>query len=1251
MAQRQSQAPAVAMFLGRFIFNPLLKNILRHNENHSFKKFIQNRRVLHMYLKRKLGDFHLSINITKTNKVNSKLVDLMPMENSDEVEGYCQALGDAIENKKIKNIAITGPYGSGKSSLIKTFESKHAYKILNISLASFDDNSTLQNQHNADTNDKQNVLIERSILQQIFYGASANKIPYSRFKRITIPKHPLIKSFIMLLWCISASHLWFNGADIIGSTTLSQIASLNSLWVSLWISFSLSIPVVLAADIYKASFGLSFKKLSLTNAEIETGDIADGSILNKYIDEIIYFFQSTKYDVVVFEDLDRFGSPGIFVKLREINSLINENNGTTGNIKFLYALKDDMFANSERTKFFDIIIPILPVINSYNSLDKIDSRISECLTDKIDRQFLREASLYLNDLRLIHNIFNEFTVYFERLKSDKLNATKLLAMMIYKNVYPYDFEKLHHGSGALYRISQRRLELINSKRTELESTILEAKDKILKSERELEISTANLIKSFIGHICLKFNNCNIAEIRAENISAPLSSLSDWDTFASIIKQERIIITTSNGYYSNSNELMMQNVNEDINSNSNFFHRKENIENHEIDKQIKYRELITECEQKKKEVTQLPLNILLQELDPSTIETFIRQEGLSTPELFIYLVKNGYLDETYYLYTSNFHEGRMTINDRDFLLTIRDFKTPDPFQMIDTPEEVIENMRPDDFSHIYALNIILVDFIIENDKLLKLNAIQNYIANNFNDCDQFFTGYWTSGKQVHKLTKGLSEQWPEYAASCLSNINAAQHIALILSHVPTFQIVERMNKNKVITNYLAEHGLTVFTSDKFTLTDLQTVKELDVKIKALDQLNNLSEMVSFAHQHNLYEINKSNITYLMNKYSKGHQKEIYLTKNLTSLSMPGCEKIKQHISNNISEYINQVFLNLPDNTKEDDITIKFLLNHSSLNHEQKEKILSKQDIIFEDFSNIEQEWWQQVFTENKLAPSWKNLAEYLSSDMADLELTTKKIQEKNWLNELKISTLKNEVHDEKQLSTTVDFIFENDDINLSAYEALIAKLPYTWNYYPDVSTDKKITLSAAGKIELTAESFESSLEDARLSATLIKANLSEYLNNKDDYDIDDKIREELLKTDIPMQHKVELCHDISLSSIKSGTLVNLIAPMLALDDIDCSKIEQDMMRELILRTNNSDEKIQLLNKYIQIWSDSDLTAIIEKLPPPYCEIAIYGKRPKIYKNDTNLKLAELLESHRIISSFSKTGTKIQINTYKSSDTHE
>ena len=47
-------------------------------------------------------------------------------------------------------------------------------------------------------------------------------------------------------------------------------------------------------------------------------------IFNRHLDEILYFFQATEYDVVIIEDLDRFGTSKVFLKLRELNFLLNE---------------------------------------------------------------------------------------------------------------------------------------------------------------------------------------------------------------------------------------------------------------------------------------------------------------------------------------------------------------------------------------------------------------------------------------------------------------------------------------------------------------------------------------------------------------------------------------------------------------------------------------------------------------------------------------------------------------------------------------------------------------------------------------------------------------------------------------------------------------------------------------------------------------------------------------------------------------
>ena len=51
---------------------------------------------------------------------SNKFVDLAPTRQADENGIYSEALNFATNNSNVFNIALTGPYGSGKSSVIKT---------------------------------------------------------------------------------------------------------------------------------------------------------------------------------------------------------------------------------------------------------------------------------------------------------------------------------------------------------------------------------------------------------------------------------------------------------------------------------------------------------------------------------------------------------------------------------------------------------------------------------------------------------------------------------------------------------------------------------------------------------------------------------------------------------------------------------------------------------------------------------------------------------------------------------------------------------------------------------------------------------------------------------------------------------------------------------------------------------------------------------------------------------------------------
>lgn len=68
-----------------------------------------------------------------------KFQKLTPTDTVD-LNAYEEGFKFIFENEDIRNIAISGPYSSGKSSLLESYKAKHkSQKFLHISLAHFTD--------------------------------------------------------------------------------------------------------------------------------------------------------------------------------------------------------------------------------------------------------------------------------------------------------------------------------------------------------------------------------------------------------------------------------------------------------------------------------------------------------------------------------------------------------------------------------------------------------------------------------------------------------------------------------------------------------------------------------------------------------------------------------------------------------------------------------------------------------------------------------------------------------------------------------------------------------------------------------------------------------------------------------------------------------------------------------------------------------------------------------------------------------
>lgn len=1175
-------------------------------------------------------------------------IDLTPIDDADKGGEYEEALKFAIENPRIKNIALSGPHGSGKSSIIKTFQRKNEkYKFLNISLASFQEDEA-KNGHDKRVD---SVAVERSILQQMLYGVDATKLPFSRFKRIATPKWPWFKSTMFGLWLIATYYLSGNLESLFNLTYFSPL-EVKKLLLLL---FVLSVGIVLLNNLYKATFGISLKKISLKNAEFELPQGSEGSILNHHLDEIIYFFQQTNYDVVVIEDLDRFGDPEIFVKLREINKLINDNDKTSGQTKFLYALKDDMFLDKNRAKFFDFIIPVIPIINTSNSLDKMQERLGKHdFAAKVDKQFLRDVSLYLDDMRLIQNIFNEFVIYYRRLKSESLNVTKLLAIMIYKNVYPSDFEDLHHRKGALYEICSKRSSLVQNAVEQHREKISNIKFAIESSRDEQQRSTDDLTKLYMGQILSHTGFKNLVGIVVNNTHISFSDALKYENFKELISASDIQFASNVNNHPNyrfSSGVPFSQIEEELNPGETYLQRKQKIENKSNENRADLERQINELESQITKVSQLSLNQLFKDHDEELL-SIVEQNKIRDEELLLYLIRKGYIDESYHFYTSNFHEGRITNNDRDYLLSITSLRSHDPNQVVDTPKEVCVMMRAEDFQQKYVLNINLIDYLVENYAENKINAdaALQFIMENFEDSEEFLASYYTEGKFVKLFVQRLCKQWPAYAFSAINSPNSLKHISFILQHVDAEYVVAKMNRDDLLASFLSEKGHQIISSNFHLSEDFSIFKQFNIRFPNLEELSVSTPLLNFAIEGSLFEISPENIRYIFDS-KKGisvADTERLRSANYSTILDIGSQTLQNFIDTNLSEYVKNVLLIEEENVNETEAAIKIIINNDKLADALKAEVISKQNIKFDTFQDIPHELQAQLFTEEKIALTWKNISHYLKNSETDAEsFLLEFLEQKGVIETLTRTKITESELGEKDSLALSRYIINNDEFSDQGYCLLLKSIPRRFANFPEnISIEKLKCFAAQGKVGLSEKSYSTCEGKDELAATLIGANIEKYFSTPDKFEIDSDIRGLLISSDIPDEHKLFFAKALDTGFVQEHEhIAKQIGQLLISHDVNHKDFDSDVLQFVLLSVDETSDMVKLFTKCIAIWNIDKVMEVMAKLPRPYNKIATYGKHPSLSNTPVNQEFAAALKANKFISTFRTSLNKIRINTFK------
>lgn len=938
----------------------------------------------------------------KALQPESESLDLLAPRIVDKSE-YVSILKSAIDDKDVRNVAVSGTYGSGKSSIIKTFERHYPkYKCLNLSLAAFaEEFQSLQNDSNTgnETQEKKpndagkpfvdpNIVkmeqLEFSLVQQFFYHVKASGIPDSRFGRIRRWNRKekgfwsiaILLFFISLFYVVDSSkfHDLFPFLKDYDTDFLRYI-SLGVVGVGL---------LVMAYRLVTFFHKMSGGRIKFMDYEIEAQKDIKISVFNRYLDELVYLFQTTGYQVVVLEDLDRFKNTSIYTKLRELNQLLNQSEDIGRRIVFVYALRDDIFHTSqERTKFFDYIIPVLPHTSVANSASQFVKEFGTIIGDENDecalhKSFLNDVAPFIGDLRTIKAIVSDFKITSKRLNC-KLKKDNLLAIIIYKNLCPKAFEMIYEGKGPVHDTFAKESEFKKKKKEELKQKIDEI-EAIIKTVKEERLNSVYELNSLVVSAAIKSIPAGFYICNSEERQIAYADLFSDDYVHNILKGKLYYRNNYSGKVCISKEKVLYSLGDEFNYES----RKALIEQNSSDSLRRLTENRDACFRQLDNLAKKTMREMC-ESDDTLLPT--QTEDYNT-NLLNFLIKRGYIDESYYYYitdinTDSDEEGLLSQNDNAYLLSVKGIGVSDEDEMsrhIDDPKLLLKFLIPQDFVGDKILNFDLVHEIIQSEDEKNLELLKHKLKSHSDYVLDFINRYAFLGTANDGFISLVAQQynhlWADVENNRLFSNEAKLNLFNLLMRYATINDLEKQNEDGLLADYLRQSNYSDVFDGVQTDKACQIIKLYNVHFLALVDDRNSSNLIDFIYKNDYYEHNSHNVWVLLETYSDinihDYENSIY-----TAINLANIKPLISQINEEIDSFVFYCVL-ADGNSSESTESITSILNNDKVSGENKTMLVFHNSTIFEDVLSITSaEYKNALFESNKVKPTLANIDYYLT----------------------------------------------------------------------------------------------------------------------------------------------------------------------------------------------------------------------------------------------------------------------------------
>lgn len=938
--------------------------------------------------------------------------DLTPLEDVD-LAPYQAALDHAFLSRKIKNVAITGALGAGKSSVVESYLSLDQCKVegipIRISLVQscvdglpFDAGAStpesggmydegeqqgtidhLQSQHvNGAKTMRSNLQAE--IINQIVSQLKPEEIRKSGFKRKiahNIVDRQYFKFLLLAATLLIAVLLVGNFTSAIDKSSWENVS--NVVIIAL-----VGVCVFLLGSYYwSGTFGsLSniLHRIRIHDAEIELFNSSE-SDFDKYLSEILYLFEESKRKTVIFEDLDRFNRPDIFFQVRNLNFIINQEltsqrrakgksreDGSCP-VKFVYLVRDDIFLARDKTKLFDFIIPIVRVIDGSNTYDYFRKQLPGSLM--VPDVFLRQTSLYIRDARITKNICNEYIVYGRALSRSGSDKAKMMAMIVYKNLFPIDFGKLGDGRGFVAAVFSRKNKIYEKKELSIREEVTRIEEKI-KNLDNILCDDINIVNAayWTAPDSMQINGEYVA--RANKMPIDIMRMLNMPDAAVVI----------NGVAQTAEDVLTP-----LSLNSQYSKTVSLIRDKADRAKEKYLNQINQLKQQLEVLATTPLYQLLQQDENCINDAAILADArIGNTEDYIftvldneffpllkYYLQYGYINESYSGYLSYYHGTNF--EDEAFLENVISGDAEENYShLVGDPGYVVASMEPGYFRHSPAtLNTCLMLYMLEHrdDCSRQLSYC----------CEQIITGRkWEflficlSDRQRGSLCLDQMLANGPHLFSDLHSDGVSRERLLFMLHLALRECPKRLLACSDAKSIMLYINVEATFFDGMVGSEIGPLNEIGVVFNEVPFSELNDEIASGINERNMYVSNAKNIFGLI-RYTEGSNEsfESFLRHPYDSVLASQDRHMRLYVQHNIDVFIGDV-LQIPNVSIEDGESAVVDLLPRLRNESVVSSYVARLAIELNDIGVIDMEFWHRLLEANCVKPTINNLVKYFDS---------------------------------------------------------------------------------------------------------------------------------------------------------------------------------------------------------------------------------------------------------------------------------